>query len=63
MQVEQEVRVRRPKAVRLPHLPATSRRRSIRLSHHGLRMKGGEVGMDLSHSRGTLADAGRHALH
>src|SRR6266852_9838515 len=26
-------------------------------------MKGSEVGVDLSHSRGTLADTGRHALH
>src|SRR5260370_18225570 len=26
-------------------------------------MKGGEVGVDLSYGRGTLADAGRHTLH
>src|SRR3979490_587428 len=53
----------RSRAFRLPHLPATRCGRSIRLSRHGLRMKGGEVGVDLSYGRGTLADAGRHALH
>src|SRR6266850_5026838 len=53
----------RSRAFRLPHLPATKCGRSIRLGRHGLRMKGGEVGVDLSYGRGTLADAGRHALH
>src|SRR3977135_3595900 len=53
----------RSRAFRQPNLPATRYGRSIRLSRHGLRMKGGEVGVDLSYGRGTLADAGRHALH
>src|ERR1700736_6570223 len=53
----------RSRAFRLPHLPATRCGRSIRLSRHGLRMKGGEVGVDLSYGRGTLADASRHPLH
>src|SRR5258706_2392992 len=53
----------RSRAFRLPHLPATRCGRSIRLSRHGLRMKGGEVGVDLSYGHGTLADAGRYALH
>src|SRR5712671_992796 len=63
VQVEQEVWVSRPKAFGLLYLPATRCGRSIRLGRHGLRMKGGEVGVDLSYGGGTLADAGRHPLH
>src|SRR5258708_25567231 len=37
--------------------------RTIHLGGHGLRMKGGGVGVDRSYGRATLAAAGRHPLH
>src|SRR5438445_10940457 len=44
VQVEQEVRVRGPKAFRLPHLSATTCGRSLRSGRHGLRVQGRAVG-------------------